>query len=124
MYSVHDAQTCFHPSFFQMSTRPSDRTPYRIRRADSNQPVTSIQDLSSGEAQLFILGIDILTIAAIWELQNMSQRVMLIDEPDVHIHPDFQILFADFLSQVSSHYQLQTVVATHSTALLSALGQF
>src|SRR5687767_2265394 len=40
------------------------------------------------------------------------------------MHPDLQARFADFLVQVSHRFKLQTVVATHSTTLLAAIGQF
>jgi hypothetical protein len=49
---------------------------------------------------------------------------MLVDEPDAHIHPDLQARFADFLVAVASRYQLQVLLATDSTSLLAALGQF
>lgn len=49
---------------------------------------------------------------------------MLIDEPDAHIHPDLQVRFADFIVQLAKKFQLQIVIATHSTTLLAAIGQF
>ncbi len=67
---------------------------------------------------------DILTIVGVWELGKISKRTLLIDEPDAHIHPDLQIKFADFLYTISNTYDIQIIVATHSTTLLSSLGQF
>jgi predicted ATPase len=101
-----------------------DNPPYKLRRAENQQEVGDVDQLSSGEAQLLTIGLDILTIAAIWDVQNTSSRLLLVDEPDAHIHPDLQARFADFLTQVGNRYDLQVVVATHSTTLLSALGQF
>jgi hypothetical protein len=57
-------------------------------------------------------------------MDGSERRIILIDEPDAHIHPDLQVRFADFLIQAASRYKLQVVVATHSTSLLAALGQF
>jgi hypothetical protein len=71
-----------------------------------------------------MLALDILTVAAIWDIQALDKRLMLVDEPDAHIHPDLQVRFADFLVQAAERYKLQVVVATHSTTLLAALGQF
>ncbi len=102
----------------------ADSPPYRIRRLSDNSEIRDVNQLSSGEAQVLTLGIDILTIAAIWDIENISKRLILIDEPDAHIHPDLQARFADFLVQVANRYSLQVVIATHSTTLLSALGQF
>ena len=49
---------------------------------------------------------------------------MLIDEPDAHVHPDLLVRFADFLKWAATAYKFQCVIATHSTSLLAALGQF
>lgn len=98
--------------------------PYVLTRISTGEQVTNVEQLSSGEAQLLTLGLDILTVAAIWEIRSAQQRVILLDEPDAHIHPDLQARFADFLVRVVERYELQMVVATHSTSLLAALGQF
>lgn len=98
--------------------------PYELLRLPERHSVTEVEQLSSGEAQLFTIGLDVLMIAAIWEIENCNQRILLIDEPDAHIHPDLQIRLADFLLQISRRFKVQIVVATHSTSLLAALGQF
>lgn len=97
---------------------------YDLKRVKDGSTVTSVNTLSSGESQLFSLGMDILTIVGVWELGKISKRTLLIDEPDAHIHPDLQIKFADFLCTISKTYDIQIIVATHSTTLLSSLGQF
>lgn len=98
--------------------------PYSIHRTSTNQQVGDVHQLSSGEAQILSLALDILTISAIWDLQGSAKRLLLIDEPDAHIHPDLQVRFADFLVRVVNRFKLQVIVATHSTTLLAALGQF
>jgi hypothetical protein len=98
--------------------------PYRFMRASDNSSIGGIEQLSSGEAQLILLALDILTMAAIWDIQGLDKRLMLVDEPDAHIHPDLQVRFADFPVQAAERYKLQVVVATHSTTMLAALGQF
>jgi len=98
--------------------------PYRIVRSEAEANVGSAEELSSGEAQFLSLGVDIVTMGALWELRNTQKRIILVDEPDAHIHPDLQVRFADFLQQVARRFRMQVAVATHSTTLLSALGQF
>jgi predicted ATPase len=98
--------------------------PYEIVRLSNGERIRDVDRLSSGEAQLFTVALDILTMAAIWELESKHDRILLIDEPDAHIHPDLQIRLADFVLNVCRRFDLQVVVATHSTTLLSALGQF
>lgn len=109
---------------FELIIAPSEAPPYQLRRATGDATITSIDQLSSGEAQLLLLGLDILTVAAIWELSGTDIRLMLIDEPDAHVHPDLLVRFADFLTEAAETYGFQTVIATHSTSLLAALGQF
>jgi hypothetical protein len=67
--------------------------PYVLTRSDSRQIVGSVDELSTGEAQLLTLGLDVPTIAAIWDVQNASTCLLLLDEPDAHIHPDLQVRF-------------------------------
>lgn len=105
-------------------TVKSENPFYELRRIKDGNIVTSVSGLSSGESQLLTLGLDILTIVGMWELDRQQERILLIDEPDAHIHPDLQIKFSDFLCHIEGKYSLQIFVATHSTTLMSALGQF
>ena len=98
--------------------------PYKLHRNESGAQIDGVEQLSSGEAQLVTIALDMLTIAAIWEIQNQGECVLLIDEPDAHIHPDLQTRFADFVLRIAKRFKLQVAVATHSTSLLAALGQF
>lgn len=106
---------------FDVTLSPSTTPPLKLTRISTGEEVTNVDQLSSGEAQVLTVGLDIITIAAIWDLEKKEQRILLIDEPDAHLHPDLQTRFADFLSQVALLFDLQVVVATHSTTLLAAL---
>lgn len=97
---------------------------YDLRRTKDGSSVTSVSHLSSGESQLLSLGLDVVTIVGMWELDGQKKRLLLVDEPDAHIHPDLQIKLADFLCHMAREFDVQVVVATHSTTLLAALGQF
>lgn len=120
---IEQALTQLLPDF-SFSIAGTRNPPYRITRTSNNAEVANIDELSSGEAQLLMIAIDILTIAAIWDIQNSPTRIILVDEPDAHIHPDLQVRFADFLVRIAQRYKLQVVIATHSTTLLAAIGQF
>ena len=98
--------------------------PYKLLRVEGGNQIGGVDHLSSGEAQLVTIALDMLTIAAIWEIQGQSQRVLLIDEPDAHLHPDLQARLADFIFRITERFNLQVAIATHSTSLLAALGQF
>lgn len=109
---------------FSFSISGLSTPPFELTRLDSGEIIDSVQKLSSGEAQLLTLGLDILTIAAIWEIQKLDTRILLLDEPDAHLHLDLQARLAEFVTHVADQFDLQVVVATHSPAFLSALGQF
>lgn len=98
--------------------------PFSFRRALDTQDITSVNVLSSGESQILTLALDILLICAMWRLENTTQGVLLIDEPDCHLHPDLLLQLAKFFTSVVERYGVQMIVATHSTPLLSAIGHY
>lgn len=97
--------------------------PLKLTRVVGNSLVDDVDQLSSGEAQLLMLGLDVLTMAAMWELEQRAVRIMLIDEPDAHLHPDLQVRFADFMMRAMARFGLQLVLATHSVSMLAAFSQ-
>lgn len=96
--------------------------PFGLKRIHNNEKVTSVNDLSSGESEILTLALDILTVCTMWEIDKQTQRMLLIDEPDTHLHPDLQQQLAHFLVKILDKYKVQMIIATHSTTLLSALG--
>jgi hypothetical protein len=109
---------------FSVSLVGAGNPPYVIHRQSDESPIGQVDQLSSGEVQLITMGLGALTIASMWEIESPQSRVLLIDEPDAHIHPDLQARFADLLVRMVDRYKLQVAVATHSMSLLTALGQF
>lgn len=101
-----------------------ENPPFQLTRLSTGARVGSGQELSSGEAQALTLGLDVLTMAGLWEIEKRPARLLLIDEPDAHLHPDLQVRLADFLVKVGARFSVQIVVATHSTTLLTALAHF
>ena len=75
--------------------------------------------ISSGESELISLAIECLTFEKSCDPQR--QNVLLLDEPDVHLHPDLQAKFVSFLIELVSTNKFWIVIATHSTAILGAL---
>ena len=95
---------------------------FELKRSNGGQVVLNAKQLSSGEAEILGIALDIITICMMWNVQNSDKRILLIDEPDSHLHPDLQQKLSDFIEQISKNYKTQILVATHSTTLLSALG--
>ena len=79
--------------------------------------------LSSGEAELVSLAIEILSFACKVEAKENDNKkhLLLLDEPDVHIHPDLQYKLINFLVKAIKNKPIITIIATHSTAILGAL---
>lgn len=75
-------------------------------------------EVSSGESELISLGIECLVFVR--ECVADRQNLLLLDEPDVHLHPDLQARFGRFLRELMEEAPFTLVLATHSTAFLSA----
>lgn len=106
----------------EVRLQPSE-PPVVLTRVNEGQLISAVDELSSGEAQMLTLVLDILTIAGIWELEHQGKRILLIDEPDPHVHPDLQLRLARVLKEAAEHFALQTIVATHSISLVAAFSQ-
>ncbi|MEY2578265.1 MAG: hypothetical protein QOI49_1089 [Verrucomicrobiota bacterium] len=45
----------------------------------------------------------------------------MIDEPDVHLHPDLQARYIRFLAALAREKNFNVLIATHSTAMVGSL---
>lgn len=98
----------------------------RIERAGSTFKIverstnaeTNARAISSGESELLSLAIEIL--AFLKECVTGKTNFLLVDEPDVHLHPDLQYRLAQFVIGTLKADNISVIIATHSTALLSA----
>jgi predicted ATPase len=79
------------------------------------------EEISSGESELISLSIEFLSF--IKESEKGKKNFLLIDEPDVHLHPDLQDRFASFLTSQILDTDVFIIIATHSTSLLGALSK-
>lgn len=102
------------PPFFEMD---------RIDPLTGDVSTANPSQLSSGEAEILTLALDLLTVCHIWEIEEHKQRLLLLDEPDPHLHPELQVRFARFLANLARSFNLQIVVATHSMTLVAAVSR-
>jgi len=93
---------------------------FQINDRATNAPVQP-RDISSGESELISLGIECLVFEK--ECQPGKFNLLLIDEPDVHLHPDLQARFARFIEELVASGNLSILIATHSTSLLGAMSE-
>jgi predicted ATPase len=97
-----------------------DQQSFIITVRDDDSPAKP-GDISSGEAELISLGIEFL--AFVTEAEVGKENYLLVDEPDVHLHPDLQDRLAKFLVRVVGDKPMKLVMATHSTALLAGMSE-
>jgi ABC-type lipoprotein export system ATPase subunit len=95
----------------------------KLIRADRGFSVQSIDGenisedtISSGESELIALAIEVLVYSRL----NIDNKVLLLDEPDVHLHPDLQQKFIKFVEKTAIEHNIRVVIATHSTAIIGA----
>ncbi len=104
----------------EFSVKFSEEPPFKFevyRESDDNlKKVENVNQLSSGEAETLALATDIITESILSE-----NKILLIDEPDVHLHLDMQHRFAIFLSEIMQKYNVQIIVTTHSPALIASI---
>src|SRR5690625_1291161 len=80
------------------------------------------EKISSGESELISLAIECLVFAK--ESDKDKQNYLLLDEPDVHLHPDLQYKLGQFLKELVIEYNITIFIATHSTAFIGAFTEY
>jgi AAA ATPase-like protein len=83
--------------------------------------------LSSGESESVALAVEIMYFFD--NIKKDKKNILLLDEPDVHLHPDLQSRLAYFLINLvdgldkKSKDDFLVILATHSTPFICALSQ-
>lgn len=57
-------------------------------------------------------------LTAIYRYCPQSSRVVLLDEPDAHLHPNMQVALIESLRKVQDELGIQIILSTHSTAII------
>lgn len=89
-----------------------------IFKDSRNNQEISIDDLSSGEKQIIYRGSFLLKNQKV-----LDDPIVFIDEPEISLHPDWQIKILDFYkniltNQVTNQLEAQLFVVTHSPFIL------
>jgi len=99
---------------------------FRVHRLDV---LVDLDDLSSGEksiVQMFYPLIEREIKALIKDIELVSapaarpEICVLIDEPELHLHPNLQLKVLDYLRVITSKQPVQVIVATHSPTVAEA----
>lgn len=83
------------------------RTTFRVQVVSEDGQEFSLDELSSGEKQILLF---------LAEVQRRIRRgsLLLIDEPEIHLHPGWQARLIGALTDLCRQYDTQMIVATHS----------
>ena len=83
---------------------------------DKDGDIIEENSISSGESELISLAIEVL----VFSRMSVENKILLLDEPDVHLHPDLQQRFTRFVQIVAEERDMRVAIATHSTAIIGA----
>lgn len=98
-----------------------------IFKAHSKDIAIDLDDLSSGEKsiiQIFYPLIEQKIRASLDEIRQVqsvassSETCVLIDEPELHLHPNLQIKVFDYLRLLTFEKHIQVIIATHSQTIV------
>jgi len=92
------------------------RTERGFDLANNDDQEIPSENISSGESELIALAIEVL----VFSRSTQENKVLLMDEPDVHLHPDSQEKFIAFVEAVAVEFNFKVVIATHSIAIIGA----
>ncbi len=115
-----------HMSFARIDTSNRDlvRVLWKVHDIDE---LIDLDDLSSGEksiVQMFYPLVEREIKALVKETSIGPQPVdrpefcVLIDEPELHLHPNLQLKVVDYLRVLTSNAQTQVILATHSPTIV------
>lgn len=99
----------------------------RFRAADGSGAEFDIDQLSSGEKAAIGLLLPLVErqadelVEPVVGMAGLVSLTMLLDEPDLHLHPLLQLQVLQYLRDLAAEGSAQFILSTHSTSLLDAL---
>lgn len=93
-----------------------DKDTYSLRLDGFSQPL-NILNLSDG-LKFFAL------IKLLIENGLKERDVLILDEPETHLHPEWQIKFAEMIVMLQKELNLSVLISTHSPYMLEALNTY
>lgn len=90
---------------------------YYLKNSDFDEPI-SIHNLSTGMKSFLILKM-------LLEKGCLKDKdVVILDEPEIHLHPQWQIAYAKLIVLLQKYFDLSVVVTTHSPYFVDAINLF
>jgi len=95
---------------FTLELKNDNKNAYKFI-ISKNKKKIEISKLSAGEQQLIYF-------VFLLSFSNVKNGVVLIDEPELHLHPTWQKLLLHVLYEISKDSQIQIFLVTHSANLI------
>lgn len=87
---------------------------YALQLPNCSEPI-NLKNLSTGIKAFMVLKMLI-------EANIISRRdVVVLDEPEIHLHPTWQLLYAELIVLLQKEFALSVVITTHSNFFLNAI---
>jgi energy-coupling factor transporter ATP-binding protein EcfA2 len=115
-----------HMSFVKIDATNRDQVKV-LWRVHKLETLVDLDDLSSGEksiVQMFYPLVEREIKALVKEIEAGPQTIerpelcVLIDEPELHLHPNLQLKVLDYLRVLTSGSHTQVIIATHSPTMV------
>lgn len=85
---------------------------------EGNEIPTQISNISTGLKSFLIL-------KRLIENKRLKQKdVVVLDEPEIHLHPQWQLLYAKLIVELQRAFDLNVIITTHSPYFLAAIEKY
>lgn len=94
-----------------------DNDGLKLNQVKYMRPI-KVSNLSTGLKSFVI-------IKRLLELGNLRNKdVLILDEPEIHLHPEWQIIYAKLIVLLQQKFDLSIIVTTHSVEFLDAIDYY
>lgn len=85
---------------------------------EGSEVPAKIQNVSAGLKSFLI-------IKRLIENKQLRQKdVVVLDEPEIHLHPQWQLLYAKLIAELQRAFDLNIIITTHSPYFLAAIEKY
>ena len=86
-----------------------------LYESSKNQESLNIKNVSAGLKSFLI-------IKTLLEKRVLKEKgVLILDEPEIHLHPEWQVLFAELIVLIQKEFNMHILLTTHSPYFLYAI---
>lgn len=100
----------------EISINPNDNE-YYLQNSEFEEPI-SFHNLSAGMKSFVILKM------LLEEGKLQEKDVLILDEPEIHLHPQWQIVYAELIVLLQKQFDLSVIVTSHSPYFVDAINLF